>query len=58
MYSEVVMLIITLAEGPILDMIGRKIPVLTGYVLAGIALILMPDFKSIFPSLFILRIFA
>ena len=41
--------------GPLTDVIGRKPPVIIGFLVAGTALILIPYFKVIWPWFFILR---
>ena len=43
------MLVLEFTEGPILDIFGRKIPVLMGMTFGGIGLFCMPLFKSVFP---------
>ena len=45
----------SLLAGPILDTLGRKIPLIVGYLVAGVSVLLIPLFKSIYPAFLILR---
>ena len=55
MYAEILVLVQGFVIGPLTDIIGRKPPVIIGSILAGIALILIPYFKVIWPWFFIIR---
>ena len=53
--GEAFVIITSLITGPILDTVGRKIPVILGYLVTGTAIFSIPFFNSIYPSFFILR---
>lgn len=53
--GEIFVILTSLLAGPILDTLGRKIPLIIGYLIAGTSILLIPLFKSIYPSFLILR---
>lgn len=53
--GEAFVIVTSLVTGPLLDTVGRKIPVIIGYMVAGIAIFLIPCFTSIYPAFLILR---
>lgn len=55
MYCEIIVVVQGFVIGPLTDVIGRKPPVIIGFLVAGTALILIPYFKVIWPWFFILR---
>ena len=55
-WAEVITMIFYLFLGVIFDTLGRKIPVLLGFLLTALAIGAIPLFKSIFPSYLILKI--
>ena len=42
--------------GILLDILGRKIPVILGQIVVGLAIAAIPLFSSVYPSFFILRV--
>ena len=55
MWAELVVIVQGFFIGPTMDVIGRKPPVIIAFFLGGIALILIPYFKVVWPWFFILR---
>lgn len=55
MICEAVVIAEELVMGVIVDTFGRKIPLLTGWLVAGIGFALVPMFKSLYPSFLIVR---
>lgn len=53
--AELVMLPFSLVLGAVMDAFGRKIPTIVGIMIAGIAIILIPFGKDIYPELCIYR---
>ena len=53
--GEAFVIVTSLVTGPILDTVGRKMPVIIGYMVAGTAIFLIPCFNTIYPAFFILR---
>ena len=49
LYCELVILVFDLSFGTIIDIVGRKGPLLVSIFLSGIALGLMPMFKTVYP---------
>ena len=58
LYCEIVVLVFDLCFGSIIDIVGRKGPLIVSIFSSGLALGLMPMFKTIYPQLLLLRIFA
>ena len=54
-YCEIIAIVQGFVIGPLTDVIGRKPPLIIGFLLVGIAMILIPYFKVIWPWFFILR---
>mmetsp|Transcript_27078 Transcript_27078/g.36877 ORF Transcript_27078/g.36877 Transcript_27078/m.36877 type:complete len:80 (-) Transcript_27078:904-1143(-) len=42
--------------GAVMDLCGRKIPSIGGYLICGLTLILMPYFHKVYPELLLFRI--
>ena len=42
--------------GVITDTLGRKVPLVLGFLIAGISLVLVPSFKELYPQFLVLRI--
>lgn len=42
--------------GPIFDTFGRKIPIVIGFLMTGLAIGAIPLFDSLYPGYFILRV--
>ena len=55
-YVEIVVIIEGLFMGPIFDYFGRKIPLVIGFLITGIAVAGIPMFRSLYPAFFILRV--
>ena len=54
-YAEISVIIFTLFLGSIMDFYGRKFPIIIGFLVSGISMILIPFCSSVFPFLYILR---
>ena len=55
MICEAVVIAEELVMGVIVDTFGRKIPLLTGWLVAGLAFATVPLFTSLYPSFLIVR---
>mmetsp|Transcript_60934 Transcript_60934/g.83683 ORF Transcript_60934/g.83683 Transcript_60934/m.83683 type:complete len:97 (-) Transcript_60934:890-1180(-) len=53
--SDLIAVIAAPFVGALMDLYGRKIPILTGFIMASIAMMLMPSFYVVYPWLCLLR---
>eukprot|EP00347_Sterkiella_histriomuscorum_P021247 403334683 len=56
-YAEILVIIFDLVLGVIFDTVGKKIPTVIGFLVAGLSIILTPEFTQVYPSFLIMRIF-
>lgn len=54
-YSELSTMAFDLILGTILDVFGRKIPTITGFLIASICIMGMPMGTKVYPTLLILK---
>ena len=54
-YAEICVLIFDILLGSVMDIFGRKLPIIIGFLIAAIAVIVIPFSQSALPSLFMLR---
>ena len=55
-YVEIVVIVEGLFMGPLFDTLGRKIPLVLGFLLTGAAVFMIPLFTSLYPAFFLIRV--
>ena len=55
-YVEIVVIFEGLMMGPIFDYFGRKIPLVVGFLMTGVAVGAIPLFRSLYPAFFLIRV--
>jgi MFS family permease len=56
MYAELFVIVGDIISGPIIDILGRKYPVVIGFFVASIFTGLIPLFTEVYPYFFICRV--
>ena len=56
MYAEICVIAEAFVVGIVLDIFGRKAPLVVGQLVVGVAIAAVPLFKTVYPSFFILRV--
>ena len=56
MISEICTLVLQIFAGVLIDMFGRKVPLVIGFGITGLAMGCIPLFKSLYPGYLMLRI--
>ena len=56
LWAEVIVLVQDLYIGFVLDVLGRKIPIIIGTMGMGLATAVVPLFHDVWPSFFLLRV--
>ena len=55
-YAELFVVAFDMVLGVIFDTVGRKVPTVIGLIVTGIAIMLTPFFKEVYPGFLIMRI--
>ena len=56
LYAELIVMACSFTTGPIMDIFGRKYPIILGLFFAGIFICLIPCFHEVFPYFFLCRV--
>ena len=53
--GELVVMLLSFFTGPMMDVLGRKAPIVFGLILNGISLLAIPFFNEVYPYFFICK---